>query len=235
MCHFSKKRTQSTQVRLINDGDGPQVGDLLSNSFSSIQISSKMLSAKGDLPQKTVLQIKQDDKFFCRLLSKESSMSNPSFRNMAVSVPFVWESQPGTPKYTFSDTTLPPLTPPPSYFVNSITKNKPVKTHSRSKLLLLSLFPKLSSLKKTMMSPSSPSSFSSPSSSSRSSSDSSKVVVPVGKDGRRYVWSYGSSFDFRGDDHEEESATSPTSTLCFGIPRSASTLATSGFRGSSRR
>ncbi|KAL9322485.1 hypothetical protein ACSQ67_010538 [Phaseolus vulgaris] len=37
-------------------------------------------------PTKIVLQIKQDDKFFDKLLSKENSMSKPSFR-MVVAVP----------------------------------------------------------------------------------------------------------------------------------------------------
>ncbi|XP_020208729.1 uncharacterized protein LOC109793685 [Cajanus cajan] len=192
-----------------------------------------MFSSKSELSQKTVLQIKQDDKFFCRLLSKESSMSNPSFR-VAVAVPFVWESQPGTPKYTFSHDTLPPLTPPPSYYATRATKNKPVKKHSRFNLLL-SLFPKLN-LKKTMnLSPSSSSSLSSPSPSLWSSSDNSSKVVPEGRVGRKRFLSFGSSFDLWGEDEEEGGATSPTSTLCFGISRSTSTLAGTGFRGSSRR
>lgn len=204
--------------------------------------------AKAELPQKSVLQIKQDDKFFCRLLTKESSNSNPSFRvSAAVTVPFVWESQPGTPKHTlFSEKyTLPPLTPPPSYYSNPI-KN-PLKKRSRSNLLL-TLFPRLNLNKKTIMSPSpSSSSWSSSSdhsSSSSSSSSSSKVVVPMRKPGRRRRFlSYGSSFDFRGDIDEEEEeddvegdAASPTSTLCFGIPRSTTrTMAHSGFRGFCRR
>ncbi|OIW19054.1 hypothetical protein TanjilG_10615 [Lupinus angustifolius] len=146
-----------------------------------------MVNAKADLHQNSVLQIKQDDKFFCRLLSKESSLSNPSFR-VPVSVPFVWESQPGTPKYTFSEDTLPPLTPPPSYHLN--TYKKPAKKRSRTNLLL-ALLPKLN-LKKMILSsssslssPSAPSLPSSSSSSSLSSSDSSKAV-PVGKIGRRF-------------------------------------------------
>ncbi|WVZ07052.1 hypothetical protein V8G54_020398 [Vigna mungo] len=187
-----------------------------------------MFSGKGELHQKTVLEMKQDDKFFRRLLSKENSMSKPSFR-MAVAVPFVWESQPGTPKHTFSENTLPPLTPPPSYYANSTNKNNTLKKRSRSNLFL-ALFPKLN-LKKTLLSPSSSSSLSSPSPSLWSPSDSSKVV-PVGKHARSRFLSFGSSFDFRGED-EEEGASSPTSTLCFGLSRSTSTLAS--FRGSSRR
>ncbi|MFS7958300.1 hypothetical protein Hanom_Chr07g00676581 [Helianthus anomalus] len=33
----------------------------------------------------------------------------------AGSVPFMWESQPGTPKHALTESSLPPLTPPPSY------------------------------------------------------------------------------------------------------------------------
>ncbi|KAK9291219.1 hypothetical protein L1049_009407 [Liquidambar formosana] len=100
-------------------------------------------STPTDHPPKS-LQIKQDNKFFSRLLSKETSMANPSFRvyygGASGAVPFMWESQPGTPKHTFCDNTLPPLTPPPSYYFNS-TK-KPIKKHSRSNLLH-SLFPRM--------------------------------------------------------------------------------------------
>ncbi|MED6162529.1 hypothetical protein PIB30_071340 [Stylosanthes scabra] len=196
-----------------------------------------MVSGKAmEVPQKgTVLQIKQDDKFFCRLLSKENSMTHPSFRVAAVAVPFIWESQPGTPKYTFSENTLPPLTPPPSYyFNNNNSKKKLGGSSSRSnnkKKLLMALFPKLMSLKKAILpshhssssSTSFDSSFSSRSncSSSWSSSDSSSSKV-VGR--RRRLLSHGSSFDFRGDhDEDGDDVISPTSTLCFGIHRSSST------------
>ncbi|OIW01364.1 hypothetical protein TanjilG_12904 [Lupinus angustifolius] len=175
-----------------------------------------MFSTKAELPQKSALQIKQDDKFFSRLLSKENSISYPSFR-VAVAVPFVWESQPGTPKYTFCEDTLPPLTPPPSYYSNTFNK-KPLNKNkgSRSNNLFMALFPKLN-LKKTIIS--SPSSFSS----SWSSSDNSSKVVSLGKNGRRRFLSYGSSIDFRGDaDDDEDGVASPTSTLCFGITLSSS-------------
>ncbi|CAL4958448.1 unnamed protein product [Urochloa decumbens] len=61
-------------------------------------------------------------KVFSKLFSRESSAAAPSFRvyygvASAGSVPFLWESQPGTPKNdAVSATTLPPLTPPPSYY-----------------------------------------------------------------------------------------------------------------------
>lgn len=191
-----------------------------------------MFTSKSDQTQKTILQIKQDDKFFCRLLTKESSISNPSFR-IALTVPFVWESQPGTPKHSLSQQSLPPLTPPPSYYS---CKPLPVKTNFRSNLLL-ALFPKLN-LKKTIksssssFSPSNSSPYYSSSSSSSSSSNSSKVV-PLRKIGtKKRFLSCGSSFDFRG---EQEHVASPTSILCFGLPRSTSTKVNSGFLGFSKR
>ncbi|CAK8542170.1 unnamed protein product [Lathyrus sativus] len=195
-----------------------------------------MFTSKSDPTQKTILQIKQDDKFFCRLLTKESSISNPSFR-IALTVPFVWESQPGTPKHTLSQQSLPPLTPPPSYYS---CKSLPVKRNLRSNLFL-ALFPKLN-LKKPIMSSSSStssslSSFSpsnSSSSSSCSSSSNSSKLVPIRKvirTKKRFL-SCGSSFDFKG---EEEHVDSPTSILCFGLPRSTSTKVNSGFLGFSKR
>ncbi|XP_027337276.1 uncharacterized protein LOC113850969 [Abrus precatorius] len=169
-----------------------------------------MLNTKTELPQ-SVLQIKQDDKFFRRLLSKESSMSNPSFR-VALAIPFVWESQPGTPKYSFSEDTLPPLTPPPSYHLNINAYKKPEKKRSKSNLLL-TLIPKLN-LKKMIMSSSSYPSWSSPSGSSK--------VVPMAKFGKKKFLSYGSSTDIRGGDNEENVAASPSSKLCFSTTRANS-------------
>ena len=173
------------------------------NSYGSNQ--TKMVNAKSELHQKSVLQIKQDDKFFCRLLSKESSMSNPSFR-IALAVPFVWESQPGTPKHTFSEDTLPPLTPPPSYNFNLNTYKKKEKKHSKSNLLL-TLLPKLN-LKKMILSSSYP---------SWSSSSSSSKVVPMAKFGKKKLLGYGSS-----NDNEGGGASSPSSKSCFSIPRASS-------------
>ncbi|KAL2337613.1 hypothetical protein Fmac_012059 [Flemingia macrophylla] len=167
-----------------------------------------MVNAKTEVPQKSVLQIKQDDKFFCRLLSKESSMSNPSFR-MALAVPFVWESQPGTPKYyTLSEDTLPPLTPPPPFHMNTINAYKK-KEKKRSKAnILLTMLPKLN-LKKMILSSSYP---------SWSSSSSSSKVVPMVKFGKKKLLSYGSS----SDNDQESGASSPSSKLCFSIPRATS-------------
>ncbi|KAJ1686652.1 hypothetical protein LUZ63_018042 [Rhynchospora breviuscula] len=69
-----------------------------------------------DAPQSPCL--KHEGKFYARLLTKESSMSNPSFRYYGLvpgSVPFLWEAEPGTPKVVVSGITVPPITPPPSY------------------------------------------------------------------------------------------------------------------------
>ncbi|TYH89785.1 hypothetical protein ES332_A13G006400v1 [Gossypium tomentosum] len=92
-------------------------------------------------PQKG-FQIKQDDKFFTRLMSKETSMANSSCRiyygGASVAVPFMWESQPGTPKHTFRDNVLPPLTPLPSYRASFESKSKRKK--SLKPTLLSSIF-----------------------------------------------------------------------------------------------
>ncbi|KAF8394842.1 hypothetical protein HHK36_018779 [Tetracentron sinense] len=182
-----------------------------------------MLTKSPDLPQK-VLQIKQDDKFFSRLISKESTKANSSFRvyygDASGAVPFMWESQPGTPKYTFSGTSLPPLTPPPSYHFSS--KKKSIKKHSKSKLMH-TIFPRLTP-KKTHVSPS-PSS----SSLSASSSFSSSSTPMTPSSFRRRNWFLSprsSSFDSRVDD-EDLIFGSSTSTSCFGVGREM----TGGSRG----
>ncbi|KAL6607772.1 hypothetical protein ACP70R_040835 [Stipagrostis hirtigluma subsp. patula] len=67
---------------------------------------------------------KQGSKLHSKMLSKEAAaqLSAPSFRvyysvASAGAVPFLWESQPGTPKNDSpSAAALPPLTPPPSYY-----------------------------------------------------------------------------------------------------------------------
>ncbi|KAG0539956.1 hypothetical protein BDA96_03G367100 [Sorghum bicolor] len=74
------------------------------------------------MPQ-SPLRIKQDGKFYERLLTKESSAANLSFRYYWAepgAVPFVWESQPGTPKDVArmgAAGALPAITPPPSYLL----------------------------------------------------------------------------------------------------------------------
>ncbi|GMI64471.1 hypothetical protein HRI_000116400 [Hibiscus trionum] len=162
-------------------------------------------TTSSDLPQDKALGMKQDDKFFSRLLSKEiNSVGNPSFR---VSIPFMWESHPGTPKHSFSTTSsIPPLTPPPSYYSNSTRKT--TKKHSRSSLLQ-ALFTKImsSNPKENDVVSSSPSSLSSLSSVSWSLSS--------GKYWRRSRFSTPcSSFDSRACDEGTAAveSSSPAST-----------------------
>ncbi|XP_062207293.1 uncharacterized protein LOC133909039 [Phragmites australis] len=81
------------------------------------------------------LRIKQDGKFYERLLTKESSAANLSFRYYWAepgAVPFVWETQPGTPKDVarMAAGALPAITPPPSYLLRH-GNGKQVVTSSR--------------------------------------------------------------------------------------------------------
>lgn len=83
-------------------------------------------------------KITKDDRFFSRLMAKETTTPNSSSRifyygETSVAVPFTWEAQPGTPKHPLSETSLPPLTPPPSYFSSSkshIAKKRNSKTNN---------------------------------------------------------------------------------------------------------
>ncbi|KAK8631313.1 hypothetical protein V6N13_080067 [Hibiscus sabdariffa] len=155
-------------------------------------------TTSADIPQNESLEIKQDAKFFSRLLSKEkSSVGNPSCRvyygGVSGSIPFTWESQPGTPKHEFSATSLiPPLTPPPSYYSKSNPKS--IKKRPRSGLLH-ALFRRIMSLNSNEMAnavPSSPSSF---------SSSVASWSLSSGKYRRRSRFSTpSSSFDSRADD-----------------------------------
>jgi hypothetical protein len=182
--------------------------------------------------QKTLRAAMQEERtnMASRLLPPEAAFSNPSFRvyygvASAGSVPFVWESAPGTPKKdAVSDTKLPPLTPPPSYYYNNraTAKTKFVKSQSSKKLLssskttsfVQSIIPKQLRRSHTMpsRSPSSPD-------------------PPPYKDGvqynrrSRFLVSPRSSFSStsRGDEDEEGGgASSPTSMLCFRARQSSS-------------
>ncbi|CAL0307561.1 unnamed protein product [Lupinus luteus] len=123
-------------------------------------------------------RIKQDDRFFSRLMSKETSMANTSSRvfyygEKSVAVPFTWEAQPGTPKHPLSETSLPPLTPPPSYFSNSKSlKNKHRNSKGSSSSIFSCIFPRFSGSGKSTTHVSS-----SPSSSQSSSSSTWSLTV----------------------------------------------------------
>ncbi|GMN40518.1 hypothetical protein TIFTF001_009741 [Ficus carica] len=197
------------------------------------------------LPQKKPLQIQQDDKFFSRLLSRENSIAHPSSRLLYYgrrpgSVPFLWESEPGTPKsksHGDDDNSIvlrPPLTPPPSYYFNS-HKNNAINKRPRASNLLNTLFPKkINNFSLNKKTPNynintSPNSFWSSSENSSmlvslTGSDSSSAAA-AGFRGRSGASRFSSSssstsFDWRGD-HEENhhEVGSPNSTLCFGCYR----------------
>ncbi|WJX32528.1 hypothetical protein P8452_20842 [Trifolium repens] len=120
-------------------------------------------------------RITQDGRFFSRLMSKETSNSNSSSRRVfyygetSVAVPFMWEAQPGTPKHPLSETSLPPLTPPPSYSSTNYKSNGK-RRNSKVNNMFLTILPRLVGSRKSHVSPSSSNSSSWSSSSSSSSS-----------------------------------------------------------------
>lgn len=182
---------------------------------------------RQDLSKKS-FRIKQDDKFFSRLLSKEASQPNSSCRiyygEAAGAIPFVWESQPGTPKHTlFENASLPPLTPPPSYVSSTPTSKSMHRSPKSSKpklLLLTTLFPRKDQKARRKLSSLSSTSSTTSSSSSWSNFSASKVE-------KRRPWFLahsGSSmgpFDYAAeyDDHDEVAFRSPTSILCFPVKK----------------
>jgi hypothetical protein len=115
-----------------------------------------------------------------RLLTRDSNAAAaPSFRvyygvASAGAVPFLWESQPGTPKKdAASDATMPPLTPPPSYYAAAKEDARSRKGGGGGKKggILGSILPRFAlARRRTRPSGSPTSSFSSVSSSSSSAS-----------------------------------------------------------------
>lgn len=157
--------------------------------------------------------MKSKEKLCCRRLSRELSMDNSRFevyyRNESATVPFMWESQPGTPKSNFSEITLPPvLTPPPSFHVN-----KKKHTLKKSNFLQTVLFLPRLNLKKSRL-------LSSPTISNSSPSSSSTLYsVPTSPYAPRQVGFSSPRLSF--DDHEDDYVVS--STPCFRFARGANT------------
>ncbi|KAM0948074.1 hypothetical protein DsansV1_C07g0074471 [Dioscorea sansibarensis] len=174
-----------------------------------------MISNSQEAQQES-FQSWQDNKFFTKLLSRESSLANPSFRVYygvaSGAVPFMWESQPGTPKNTMHTPTLPPLTPPPSYHSNLHNKKTTKKNSKGHSNLINTIFPRLALKDKTQ--PSSPAS-------SSLSSSSSSFNSSVKYRRRRRSLSTRLSFSSGGDDEDSNDGRSPTSTLCFGMRHGA--------------
>ncbi|KAI3748902.1 hypothetical protein L6452_12321 [Arctium lappa] len=145
----------------------------------------------------------------------------PSFRVLyygdasAGSVPFMWESQPGTPKHALTESFLPPLTPPPSFQNHMLTKHSSSKRSSFLRTVFLASSRKTAHVEAA---PPPPSSFSSCSiSSSSSSNSSSHLNSPTRKTGvwrRRSAVKFGLEEDYGGGG--DGGGGSPTSTLCFG-------------------
>ncbi|CAA7028873.1 unnamed protein product [Microthlaspi erraticum] len=148
-----------------------------------------------------------------KIIVKESSQVNASSRIYyygGASVPFLWETRPGTPKHCES-IRLPPLTPPPSYYSSSSGKQLS-KSRTKQCRFVKSLF----NGKHHVSRPS----FSWSSSSSSSSSFSSSS--PPSKSEHRPRKCYLScSRSYVKDDEEEEigRSSSPTSTLCYNYKR----------------
>nr|GLL28044.1 uncharacterized protein LOC109193902 [Ipomoea trifida] len=115
-----------------------------------------MFSSRSHGDQEFLI-IKPDDKFFSRLLSKEkpkggggggdSSLRFYYRAGCSGSIPFQWESQPGTPKHALADSCRifnPPLTPPPNSLHSSAAATAHLKSLQKqpSKIkLFLSNFP----------------------------------------------------------------------------------------------
>ncbi|KDP45726.1 hypothetical protein JCGZ_17333 [Jatropha curcas] len=172
-------------------------------------------TSSSNLPPKPLkIKIAEDED---KCLTSQASMEEYYHGKPSVGIPFIWESQPGTPKIKIRENPIPPLTPPPSYFYSSTQKTSIKKNYSKPNLFN-NLFPKRSSIRKISLpiSPR-PSSSSSSSSSSRSSfsshsSPSSSRTVLVSRSRK--------SFDSKTMMYEgEQECDSPNSTLCFGIGR----------------
>jgi hypothetical protein len=175
----------------------------------------------SDFPPKSLQTKQKDGGFFSTANSLEDYHGGAS-----ASVPFTWESQPGTPKkLEFRETTAPihPLTPPPAHY--SAATKRPVRKRSRPSLLH-AIFTKGNSWKARLpSSPAfSPSSSSSSSSSSFTSSPSprsnnsvpSSPITALTSHRRGRMSSPRLSFDSRTEGEEQEYHELPAvSALCF--------------------
>ncbi|KAG5052830.1 hypothetical protein AAZX31_02G219700 [Glycine max] len=159
-----------------------------------------------------------------KLKRELSNLSNEAYHVESSSIPFVWESQPGTPKVRFKENSLPPLTPPPSYFQNATKKatTKAKNKNSPKSSFLQTLFPKRAT-RKGGVPPQTGSqniwsySSNSPSSSSSSSSSSLSFSSP-----RPTSYSVPSSpmIHSRKGEEDEDLYEVSSSGLCFGNARS---------------
>ncbi|TVU21653.1 hypothetical protein EJB05_31303, partial [Eragrostis curvula] len=180
------------------------------------------------------LQLKQGSKVFSKLFSRESSAAAPSFRvyygvASAGSVPFLWESQPGTPKNdAVSAAALPPLTPPPSYYTKQAVhhNHKPAAAAAAGAIaggkkqckhgFFSAILPKIILHRRSRSSGSPTSSACSSSSSSGSSASSlsfRSAQSPASSSMRSRVFAFSSVVGDGGDSSEEEQA----QATCFSV------------------
>ncbi|KAJ1263347.1 hypothetical protein BS78_09G177300 [Paspalum vaginatum] len=93
------------------------------------------------------LRITHEGEFYARLLTRDSSHGNPSFRYYGAgtgAVPFMWESQPGTPKDAYSSSSSSSrmlaaaaaapaaITPPPSYHLRGAPLGHSARRHGKA-------------------------------------------------------------------------------------------------------
>lgn len=163
-----------------------------------------MATTWSDFPPESVQTKQKNGGFIAVAKSLEDYHGGAS-----ASVPFTWESQPGTPKDKFSETTnsLLPLTPPPAAYYSGATKQPAVRKSSRPPLLH-TIFAKRNAWK-SRLEPSSPDSSSPSSSSSSSSSPSpsysdvpSSPITALTSHHRRRLLSYDSMVDGEDEDYE---------------------------------
>ncbi|KAF1863469.1 hypothetical protein Lal_00030501 [Lupinus albus] len=172
------------------------------------------MSKPSNFPQRPspiIVQRKKNKNMMCleeQLTRELSNISNEGYHGgESASVPFVWESEPGTPKVRVNEIFMPPLTPPPSYQQKAITKKTitkaKIKNSPKATSLFQTIFPKRGTKKPSHEAP--PLSNSSSSSSLSSSSP------------RRLSYSAPSSPMTHSRKGEEEDLYDvPRSSLCFG-------------------
>ncbi|KAG2669846.1 hypothetical protein I3760_14G054000 [Carya illinoinensis] len=141
----------------------------------------------SDFPPKSPQTKQKEGRFFSKLHPTTTKFSKPKSledyhggESASASVPFMWESRPGTPKVKYlnkeATPTLPPLTPPPSYYSSSPTKRPATRKNSRPCTLLHAIFPKRNNASKPRLPSLSPAS-----SSNSSSSSSSFASSPISR------------------------------------------------------
>ncbi|KAL2317383.1 hypothetical protein Fmac_031259 [Flemingia macrophylla] len=171
-------------------------------------------------------QKKEKDMMMCldheKLTRELSNLSNEAYHGDSASVPFVWESQPGTPKVRFKENSLPPLTPPPSYFQNDAKKPTSIKAKNKNSpkaTFLQTLFPKRAARKGGAPPQSGSSNLLSYSFSSPSSSSSSSLSLSSPRPTSYSVPSSPMIYS-RKEEEDEDLYEVTNSGLCFGSARS---------------